>query len=148
MSALNYDAERSQGSVPVRSGQSDASLVTDSVASDLRDLVDTYQDRVDLTIADAMAIAQGLKAVADALDAVFDDGDDLNRVVSVGDSTVDPVIDAVHRHENSCSVEDGAPTPSLRTTVQASVALGVADTRAGVVSTPVPAPARDDEVAS
>ncbi|MFF1540448.1 hypothetical protein ACFVWL_10230 [Microbacterium sp. NPDC058269] len=58
---------------------------------------------------------------------------------------------ALRGHEmNSCSVEDGAGNAVLRTTVQASVASDAADTRAGVASTPVPAPARDvaEEVAS
>ena len=52
----------------------------------------------------------------------------------------DVVADA---HVNSCSVEDGALTPSVGTTVQASV--DQAGVRAGAVSTPVPAPARDGD---
>lgn len=45
-------------------------------------------------------------------------------------------------HKNSCSVVDGAGTPSVRTTVQASAGSETVDTRAGAVP-PVPAPARD-----
>lgn len=118
----------------------------DRIREIVREEIDAHDARSVAFLVDRLG--KGLESIPDSVDLSGHVG---GAPVNVPESALplavgvladggDVVADA---HVNSCSVEDGALTPSVGTTVQASV--GQAGVRAGAVSTPVPAPARDGD---